>query len=514
MNAQAVKNTQQKSGLLIFAIAISIFTLAFNVTTFYNLTPLLIKKFNLATTTAQWLFNSYLLAILALVVIGGKLGDNFGRRTIFLIGCLIFTIGSFIIAMGMNGWMFILGRTIQGLGVALVFPGSSSLIRDGIPEDKQIFAFGIWSAASGLGMALGPVIGGVIAELFNWRIVFIVNIGVMVFASIIVLLRAPNNKSTTVNRIDFIGLILFIISIAAIVLALVEGNNWGWTDSRILSSFTIGIICLAIFLYVETKISYPLLDLKSFTNPFFSASLVGLCLYAFAMNVLLFFFNLLIQNPLLANYNTQQAGLAILPLCLAYFISSLLANRLLKWFKYEGIVISLVFLLSTFSFFAFAHTTTTTHYHYFILPLILAGISFGISQTLFPKIAIATLPKEKTGEASGVVVKSIYLGVILAISVGGIIYHQSTQYHFSVILEHYQVNHQLQTQFYQQWITASSSFFTTIQHMGEPMHTALITATRHAAVAGFDATAWLIAIFSLLKLVSIILVYRYLDRKN
>ncbi|WP_419421258.1 MFS transporter (plasmid) [Legionella sp. D16C41] len=513
MNVQPVDNPQ-KSGLLIFAIAISIFTLAFNVTTFYNLTPLLIKKFNLATTTAQWLFNSYLLAILALVVIGGKLGDNFGRRTIFLIGCLIFALGSFVIAIGITGWMFILGRTIQGLGVALVFPGSSSLIRDGVPEDRQIFAFGVWSAVSGLGMALGPVIGGAIAELLNWRIVFIVNIVVMILAGIIILLRAPNNKNTMVNRIDFIGLILFIISISTIVLALVEGNSWGWSDTKTLSNFTIGIVCLAIFLYVETKISYPLLDLKNFTNPFFTTSLVGLCMYAFAMNVLLLFFNLLIQNPLLANYNTQQAGLAILPLCLAYFLSSLLASRLLKWVKYEGIVVSLVFLLSTLSFFAFAYTTINTHYYYFILPLILAGISFGISQTLFPKIAIAALPKEKTGEASGMVVKSIYLGVILAISIGGIIYQQSTQYHFSALLENYQVNHQLQTQFYQQWMTSSSSFFASIPHLAEPLHSELVTATSYAAVAGFDATAWLIAIFALLTLVLVSLVYKYSNRRN
>ncbi|WP_131783771.1 MFS transporter [Legionella gresilensis] len=509
MNAQAVESNQQKIGLLIFAIAISIFTLAFNATTFYNLTPLLIKEFNLATTTAQWLFNSYLLAILALVVVGGKLADNFGRRTIFLIGSLVFALGSFVIAIGINGWMFILGRTIQGLGVAFVFPGSSSLIRDSVPEDKQIFVFGIWSAASGLGMALGPVIGGIIAEILNWRVVFIVNIGVMVFACIIILLCASNNKNRSVNQMDFIGLILFIISITAIVLALVEGNIWGWIDIKTLSSLTVGIISLVIFLYVETKIPYPLLDLKSFTNPFFSLSLIGLCMYAFAMNALLFFLNLLIQNPLLENYNTQQAGLAILPLCLAYFFSSLLSNWLLKWFKYEGIVICLIFILSTLSFFIFAHTTVMTHYSYFILPLILAGLSFGISQTLFPKIAIAALPKEKTGEASGMVVKSIYLGVILAISLGGIIYHQSTEHHFSRILESYKVNHQLQTQLYQQWETASSSFFPSIQHMREPLHSALITATKHAAVAGFNAIAWLITIFALLNLVAVILIYKY-----
>ncbi|STX81374.1 multidrug efflux system protein [Legionella busanensis] len=307
MNAQAIENNQQKIGLLIFAIAIGIFTLAFNATTFYNLTPLLIKEFNLSTTTAQWLFNSYLLAILALVVIGGKLGDNFGRRTIFLIGSLVFALGSFVIAIGINGWMFILGRTIQGLGVAFIFPGSSSLIRDSVPEDKQIFVFGIWSAASGLGMALGPIIGGIIAELLNWRIVFIVNIGVMVFSCIIILLCASNNKNMSVNQTDFVGLILFIISITTIVLALVEGNTWGWINIKTLSSFMVGIISLAIFLYVETKICYPLLNLKSFTNPFFS---------------------------------------------------------------------------------------------------------IGISQTLFPKIAIAALPREKTGEASGMVVKSIYVGVI------------------------------------------------------------------------------------------------------
>lgn len=495
-------SSQRPNWLLLFAIAIAIFSVALNVTTFYNLVPLLMKQFSFGTIFAQWLINSYLLAIVTFVILCSRLSDFINKKKFFLIGCIIFALGSLAIAADHDAFFLLIGRLLQGFSVAIIFPGSISLIKENFHPSKQVTAFGIWSAASGLGFALGPLISGFTAIL-DWRLVFLLNVFIILITFLITLWKAPSIKTMRqFQSFDWLGFVFLFIGLFSVVLALINSTHWGWGwhSPKALVIFSLGVFFLLIFVFVEKRKKNPLIDFNILKNSTFTYCLLGLIVYAYSMNLLLFLFNLLVQDPFFTHFDPKQAGLAVLPLCFGYFISSIFAGHLVNFFKKDIILFSITFLLMLSSFFMFSFTHALTGYTYFLVPLILAGFSFGICQTLFSRMALASLPEDEVNEAAGMIVMSIYFGAILAISLGGLIYHLSYEFGFLQMLSHLGVHGSLQQVLLNESHVPQKQLLITINSMTYHQKIPFIAAITRGTTYGFDMAMFISGIVSTLML--------------
>lgn len=278
----------------------------------------------------QWVLNAYLLVIAALVVTAGRLGDIFGRRRVFLLGFVVFGAGSILAAAAWNPDVLILARVVMAVGAASMLPLSLALVTYVFPKEEQPRAIGIWTAVSGIALGLGPLIGGALADI-DWRLIFVINIPVVVAAVVIVRAAALEIRDeTTQPKIDWPGLVLLTGGLTAAVLALINGDNWGWTSALTLGVLVAGILALVAFWFVEHRVRSPIVEFPLFRNrPYLGATVA-----AFGVVVtywtLIFFEPQYLQNIL--GYSTITAGVLILPMTVPMVAISPFSGRLVRSF--------------------------------------------------------------------------------------------------------------------------------------------------------------------------------------
>jgi EmrB/QacA subfamily drug resistance transporter len=290
--------------------------------------PALQEAFHASISQVQWVIEAYSLTLAALLLVGGALGDLYGRRFIFLIGVFIFTASSIWCGLTSTITQLITARSIQGIGAALLIPGSLAIITSAFPEDRRGQAIGIWAGFTAITTAAGPVLGGWLAQHASWRWIFFLNIplAVIVFISTIRCVCESKNEQEKL-RLDITGAFLVTVGFGAIVFGLLE---WGNDNTRNLIAEVIGVCALLGFFFVETKTKSPMIPFEIFRSHNFSgANLITFFLY-FALYGVLFFFPLnLIQ---VQGYTPTQAGAALLPFILLMFFLSKWAGGLVKQF--------------------------------------------------------------------------------------------------------------------------------------------------------------------------------------
>lgn len=258
-----------------------------------------------------WIVNAYLLFLSALILLGGSLGDRYGRKKLFAVGIIIFSAGSLAAGLSRSSEFLIAARSFQGMGGALMVPGSLSIITASIPAKDRGRAIGTWSAFTTLATILGPVLGGFLASAGLWRIVFFINLPLAVVALAALAYRVPESKDPEAKALDLVGALLVTFSLAGLTYGAIEAPERGLTHPVILAALIGGVLGLIAFTAWERRVEAPLLPLGLFRSRTFSGTnLLTLLLYA-GLNVALFFFSLtLIQAQ---GYPARQAGLALLP---------------------------------------------------------------------------------------------------------------------------------------------------------------------------------------------------------
>lgn len=287
--------------------------------------PVLQAELGASLTDLQWVVNAYTLAFATLMIAAATLGDRWGRRRTFLGGIAVFTLGSIAAALAGSPGALIAARAVQGVGAAAVMPLSLTLLAAAVPASRRAMAIGIWGGVSGLGVALGPVVGGAVVEGISWQAMFWINVPVALVAVPLVLRALPEGRGRA-QRLDAPGLVLAAVGVLGIVWGVVHGNEDGWTSAGVLAPIVGGVLALALFLRHEARTPHALVPLRLFRSRSFSVANVSG--FAFSLGAFGAVFLLAQYLQVVQGYSPLEAGLRTLPWTAAPMVVAPLAGML------------------------------------------------------------------------------------------------------------------------------------------------------------------------------------------
>src|SRR5437588_581302 len=289
--------------------------------------PAIEHSLHMSISSLEWIVTAYALTFAALLITGGKLGDMFGRRKMFIVGLVVFTLASLACGLAPSAGFLIGARAVQGIGAALMNPATLSIITATFPPKERGQAIGIWAGVSALALAIGPLLGGLIVDNINWHWIFYVNVPVGVVGIVVSYFFIRESRDTSHEQsIDLPGLVTSGAALLALSYALIEGNNHGWTSPEILGLFVGAAVLLAAFILLELRQRLPMLDLSLFKiGSFVGANLVAM-LVSLGMFGVFFYISLYVQNIL--GYSPTKAGAIFLPMTVLIILVAPIAGKL------------------------------------------------------------------------------------------------------------------------------------------------------------------------------------------
>ncbi len=313
--------------LTLWAMAFALFMAMLDNTVINVALPQIQLHFNSGVSGLQWIIDAYTLVFASFMLSGGTLGDIYGRKRLFLIGLVVFTGGSLLAGLSTTLSMLIAARALQGLGAAALMPGTLSILTNTFPDPRErAQAIGIWAGVSGIALAAGPIIGGGLVDTLGWQSIFFLNVPIGVVAFIVATMVVRESKNPEGRHLDLPGQILAIIGLGSLTYALIEANAKGWTSPLILSLFGIAAVGLSLFVWVESRSTSPMLQLKFFRNRTFAAANLDAAIVSFGMFGIIFFLSLFFQN--VQGYSAFEAGVRQLPATLAIIVTAPLAGQI------------------------------------------------------------------------------------------------------------------------------------------------------------------------------------------
>src|SRR4051794_8746943 len=368
----------------------------------------------------EWVINGYTLTFAVLIATGGRLGDIFGRRRMFLSGVVIFAITSATAGIAQDSTMLIASRAIQGIGAALMMPATLSIITHTFPAAERGRAIGTWAGVSALALSIGPVVGGFLTEYVSWRAIFFINLPVAAAAVAVTVFAVRESRDETVDRhVDYPGVIALTASLTAIVLALIEGNSWGWSSPSTVSLLVGGAIGLAIFVAIELRVASPMVEFALFkTRQFIGTNPVAFII-TFAMMGTFFFMALYMQDIL--GYGALEAGIRFLPTTIVIAVIAPISGRLADRLG-PATPMSAGLAILAVSMFLFAGINTGTTYAGLVIPFVLMRLGIALVMSPMSTAAMNAVSAQKSGVASGVLQMSRMIGASVGVAATGAIF--------------------------------------------------------------------------------------------
>jgi EmrB/QacA subfamily drug resistance transporter len=391
--------------------------------------PSIQRDLHASISTLEWTVNAYTLTFAVLLVTGGRLGDIFGRRTMFLFGVIVFALSSAFIGFAPTQEVLVAGRAVQGFGAAFMMPGTLSIISDAFPPQERGRAIGTWAGVSGLALAIGPVVGGALTEYVSWRAIFFLNLPVAVGAVAITLFAARNSRDETVDRsVDYPGIAAISVGLSALILALIEGNRWGWSSGRVVGLFAATVVGFVAFALIETHRRVPMVDFSFFKSRTFAGANMVAIVISFAMLAQFFFMALYMQNIL--GYSALQAGVRFLPSTLMIIVIAPIAGRLSDKIGPKPLIMAGLSILAV-SLFLQSQITVHSGYGTLLPAFMLLGIGIALTMSPMSTAAMNSVEVTKAGVASGILSMGRMVGGSLGVAVTGALF----QNHFSSRLD-------------------------------------------------------------------------------
>jgi EmrB/QacA subfamily drug resistance transporter len=382
--------------------------------------PSIQREIGAQLSALEWVINGYTLTFAVLIATGGRLGDIFGRRRMFLAGVIIFAVTSATAGFAQDPAMLIGSRAIQGIGAALMMPATLSIITNAFPAAERGKAIGTWAGVSALALSIGPVIGGFLTEYVSWRAIFFINLPVAIGAVVATVFAVTESRDETVDRrVDYPGVISLTAALTAIVLALIEGNSWGWGSPQIVALLAGGVIGLGVFVAIEMRVAAPIVEFALFrTRQFIGTNLVAFII-TFAMMGTFFFMALYMQDIL--GYSALEAGVRFLPTTLVIAVIAPISGRLADRLG-PATPMSAGLAILAVSMFMFAGISTATTYSGLLIPFILMGLGIALVMSPMSTAAMNAVSVQKSGVASGILQMSRMVGASVGVAATGAIF--------------------------------------------------------------------------------------------
>ncbi len=410
-------------------------------TTIVNVSiPTIIKDLHASLTDIEWVVSGYALTFAALLITFGRLGDLFGRRRMFILGLVVFTISSFLCGEASSISVLILARLAQGIGGAMISPATLSIISSTFKGRERATAFGIWGGIAGIAVALGPILGGFFTTYYTWRWVFRVNIPIGIIAVAAAYLFIQESKEErSKHQLDISGMITSALGFFFLVFGLIEGQNYGWytpkkvfslgswnwpsqTVSAIFASFVLSVIFLGVFIAIQSyktkrKLS-PAVDLDFFKFRSFRYGLIAIAVISLGEFSSLFTFPIFLQS--IKGFTPLQSGYGTLPLALAIMVAAPLSARLVnvlgsKWVISTGIFLEFLGIL------LLSRLKVEWSYSSLVVPLVVLGAGIGLAIAQNTQVILSEISPQESGSASGVLNTIRQVGTALGIAIIGAI---------------------------------------------------------------------------------------------
>jgi EmrB/QacA subfamily drug resistance transporter len=401
------------------AVCAGTFMLLLDVTIVTVAQPAIQSGLHASFSDVQWVLDAYALTLASLLLTAGVLADRYGRKFMFQIGLVIFTLGSLLCGLARDPLMLILSRSGQGVGGAIMFATSLALLGHSFRGRDRGVAFGVWGAITGVSTALGPVLGGVITTDWSWRGIFLVNVPIGVLAVAVTAWQVEESKSPRPTPPDWAGFGLWTAALVSLVYGLIRAGETSWSDAGVISCLAIACAALAGFIAAERRVRHPMFDLSLLRTPTFS----GASIAAFAMNgslyAMLLYLVIYLQDVL--GYSALQAGLRLAIISVAQFVTATFAGRFservpARWLIGPGLVLVGVGLI------IMGGLSGASGWTHLIPGFIVSGFGAGLVNPPLASTAIGVVPPPKAGMASGVNTTFRQIGIAAGIAALGSIF--------------------------------------------------------------------------------------------
>jgi EmrB/QacA subfamily drug resistance transporter len=404
------------------AVCTGVFMLLLDITIVTVALPDIQRSLGASLSDLQWVIDAYALSLAALLLTAGSIADRAGRRVVFATGIVVFTAGSALCGAAGDPALLAVSRALQGIGGAIMFATSLALLANAFHGRDRGTAFGVFGAITGIAVAVGPVLGGAITSGLSWRWIFFVNIPIGIAALAVTLLKVDESRDPRARRVDYAGFTTFSTGLAALVYGLIRSNEDGWGSTTVVGALVVAAVLLAAFVIVERMQREPMFDLSLVKVPTFVGGLTSAFGISASLFSLLTYIVLYIQN--LLGYSAVEAGVRVLPLTGAIFLTAGIAGRLSARVP-TRLLIGPGFVLIGIGLLLMHGLTPSDDWTALLAGMVVAGVGAGLVNVPLASTAVAVVEPARAGMASGVNSTFRQVGIATGIAALGAIFSHS-----------------------------------------------------------------------------------------
>src|SRR3954451_13557328 len=401
------------------AVCLGTFMLLLDITIVNVALPSIQQDLNSTFSDLQWVIDAYALTLAALLLTGGALADMYGRRKLYVVGLVLFTLASVLCGVAQSPLMLELSRGLQGIGGAIMFAVSLALLAQAFRGRERGLAFGVWGAVTGIAVAIGPLLGGALVSGISWRWIFLVNVPIVNAALVLTTLRVVKARDENARRPDWPGFVFFTIALASLIYALIESGRTSFTDTKVLICFAAAAVLLVAFLANERRSDHPMFDLALFRLPTFSGGAIA----AFGISASIFsmflFLTIYLQDVL--GYSPFETGLRLVVASRAIFVVAAPAGRLTSHVPIR-LLIGPGLLLVGGGLLLMRGLEANSSWTHLVPGLIVSGVGVGFINPPLASTAVGVVQPQRAGMASGINSTFRQIGIATGIALLGTLF--------------------------------------------------------------------------------------------
>jgi EmrB/QacA subfamily drug resistance transporter len=407
--------------MILVALLLAAFLVNLDTTLVNVALPAMVRDLHATTTQLQWVVDAYNLVFAALLLTFGSLSDRFGRKGMLLAGLGVVGAASLVGGFTTTPAELIAARAVMGLGAAMSFPATLSLISNVFTERRErARAIGLWGAIAGVAIAMGPIVGGWLLAHFSWGSIFIAMVPVAVLAAALVALSAPASRDPDAAAPDIAGLVLSVAMMALLVYTIIEAPDYGWTAGRTVAGFAVSAVLLTAFIAAERRSAHPMLDVRLFRNARFSASSAAVTVSFFTLLGFIFLITQYFQ--FVREYSALSAGVRLLPVAVSVAVGSVAGTQLAVRTGTKLIVTGGLVAMAVFYGWVAATTSATLAYWVIAIQMVLYGLGMGLTSAPATEAIMGAISRTRAGVGSAVNDATRLIGGTLGVAVIGSVY--------------------------------------------------------------------------------------------